>query len=276
MVEAKLNNTTFLDNMNVKPIGIFDSGLGGITIFKEIHAILPKENIIYLADSKNAPYGKKSKERIIELSIKNTEFLLKKGCKLIVVACNTASTNAVKALREKYDVPFIRIQPAIKPAALNSKTRTVGILATEGTITSDLFYETSQKFAKGVEVVEQIGEGIVELIESGKMNSPEMDVLLRKHLYPMLEKKIDYLVLGCTHYPFLIPQISEIIGYNVTIIDSGEAVARQTKNILELENLINNSVSNSEQSFYTNNNPDVFQSILNTIDKKFKATQLDF
>jgi len=275
-VEAKLNNTTFLDNMNFNPIGIFDSGLGGITIFKEIHAILPKENIIYLADSKNAPYGKKSKERIIELSIKNTEFLLKKGCKLIVVACNTASTNAVKTLREKYDVPFIRIQPAIKPAALNSKTRTVGILATEGTITSDLFYETSKKFAKGVEVVEQIGEGIVELIESGKMNSPEMDVLLRKHLYPMLEKKIDNLVLGCTHYPFLIPQISEIIGYNVTIIDSGEAVARQTKNILELENLINNSVSNSEQSFYTNNNPDVFQSILNTIDKKFKATQLDF
>jgi glutamate racemase len=262
--------------MNFNPIGIFDSGLGGITIFKEIHAILPKENIIYLADSKNAPYGKKSKERIIELSIKNTEFLLKKGCKLIVVACNTASTNAVKTLREKYDVPFIRIQPAIKPAALNSKTRTVGILATEGTITSDLFYETSQKFAKGVEVVEQIGEGIVELIESGKMNSPEMDVLLRKHLYPMLEKKIDNLVLGCTHYPFLIPQISEIIGYTVTIIDSGEAVARQTKNILELENLINNSVSNSEQSFYTNNNPDVFQSILNTIDKKFKATQLDF
>ena len=274
-MEAKFNKSTFKD-MNVNPIGIFDSGLGGITIFEEIHAILPKENIIYLADSKNAPYGKKSKEKIIELSVKNTEFLLKRGCKLIVVACNTASTNAVKTLREKYDIPFIRIQPAIKPAALNSKTKTVGILATEGTITSDLFYETSQKFTKGVEVVEQIGEGIVELIEAGKMNSPEMDVLLRKHLYPMLEKKIDNLVLGCTHYPFLIPQISEIIGYNVTIIDSGEAVARQTKNILELENLINNSVSNSEQSFYTNNNPDVFQSILNTIDKKFKATQLDF
>ena len=276
MVEAKLNNPTFKDNMNVNPIGIFDSGLGGITIFEEIHSILPNENIIYLADSENAPYGKKSKERIIELSIKNTEFLLKKGCKLIVVACNTASTNAVKTLREKYDVPFIRIQPAIKPAALNSKTKTVGILATEGTITSDLFYETSQKFAKGVEVVEQIGEGIVELIESGKMNSPDMSVLLRKHLYPMLEKKIDYLVLGCTHYPFLIPQISEIIGYYVTIIDSGEAVARQTKNILELENLINNKISKTEQLFYTNKDPKVFQSILNRMNKNFKAVQLDF
>ena len=134
--------------MNINPIGIFDSGLGGITIFNEIHTILPNENIIYLADSKHAPYGKKSKEKIIELSIKNTEFLLKRGCKLIVVACNTASTNAVKTLRERYKVPFIRIQPAIKPAALNSKTRTVGILATEGTITSDLFYEKTYNFYK--------------------------------------------------------------------------------------------------------------------------------
>lgn len=262
--------------MSVDPIGIFDSGLGGITIFEEIHSILPNENIIYLADSKNAPYGKKTKEKIIELSIKNTEFLLKKGCKIIVVACNTASTNAVKTLRKKYDVPFIRIQPAIKPAALNSKTKTVGILATEGTITSDLFYETSQRFAKGVEVVEQIGDGIVELIESGKMHSPEMDVLLRKYLYPMLEKKIDYLVLGCTHYPFLIPQLSEIIGYNVRIIDSGAAVARQTKNILEVEKLINNSNSNSGQHFYINKNPDVFKKLLNNINKDFTAEQLNF
>jgi glutamate racemase len=229
-----------------------------------------------LADSKNAPYGKKSKEKIIELSIKNTELLLKKGCKLIVVACNTASTNAVKTLRENYDVPFIRIQPAIKPAALNSKTKTVGILATEGTITSDLFYETSQRFTTGVEVVEQVGEGIVELIESGKMHSHEMDVLLRKYLYPMLEKKIDYLVLGCTHYPFLRTQLSEIIGYNVNIIDSGNAVARQTKNILELENLINKSSSKSNQYFYINKNPEVFQSILNPINKKFKAEKLNF
>ena len=262
--------------MSNHPIGIFDSGLGGITIFEEIHSILPNENIIYLADSKNAPYGKKSKEKIIELSIKNTELLIKKGCKLIVVACNTASTNAVKTLRENYELPFIRIQPAIKPAALNSKTKTVGILATEGTITSELFYETSQRFASGVEVVEQIGEGIVELIESGKMYSHEMDVLLRKYLYPMLEKKIDYLVLGCTHYPFLKPQLSEIIGYNVNIIDSGEAVARQTKNILEIENLVNTTKSKGKQYFYINKNPDVFQSILTTINIKFKAEQLNF
>ena len=262
--------------MSSNPIGIFDSGLGGITIFEEILSILPNENIIYLADSKNAPYGKKTKEKIIDLSIKNTELLLEMGCKLIVVACNTASTNAVKTLREKYDVPFIRIQPAIKPAALNSKTKTVGILATEGTITSELFYETSKKFATGVEVIEQVGDGIVELIENGKMYSPEMDALLKKYLYPMLEKKIDYLVLGCTHYPFLIPQLSEIIGYNVNIIDSGEAVARQTKNILNLENLLNETGVPGTQRFFINKNPTTFQKILSTLNTNFTAEQLNF
>jgi len=124
--------------MSNAPIGIFDSGIGGITIYKEIHSLLPMENIIYLADSKNAPYGGKSKEKIIEYSIKNAEFLIKNGCKLIVVACNTASTNAVKYLREHYKIPFIRVQPAIKPAALNSTTKNVGILATNGTLKSEL------------------------------------------------------------------------------------------------------------------------------------------
>ena len=131
--------------MRNSPIGIFDSGVGGLTIYKEIHKLLPEESIIYLADSKNAPYGEKSKEEIIEISDKNTAFLLSKGCKLIVVACNTASTNAVYYLREKYNVPIIRVQPAIKPAALNSATKVVGILATKGTLKSELLFETSQR-----------------------------------------------------------------------------------------------------------------------------------
>lgn len=262
--------------MKENPIGMFDSGIGGITIYEEIHAMLPKESIIYLADSKNAPYGKKSKEEIIELSIKNTELLLEKGCKLIIVACNTASTNAVKVLREKYNVPFIRIQPAIKPAALQSKTKVVGILATESTLSSDLFYETSQKFAQGVIVIEQKGNGIVSLIESGKMFSPEMDQLIKKYIFPMLEKNIDNLVLGCTHYPLLRSKIEKIVGEKVNIIDSGEAIARQTKNILEQENLLNNGTKKSIQQFYINKNADVFQQILNRFDKDFKAEQLNF
>ncbi|MCK5637402.1 MAG: glutamate racemase [Flavobacteriaceae bacterium] len=262
--------------MRENPIGMFDSGIGGITIYDEIHKLLPNENIIYLADSKNSPYGGKSKEKIIEYSVKNTDFLLKKGCKIIVVACNTASTNAVKHLREHYNVPFIRVQPAIKPAALNSKTKTVGILATNGTLESELLFETSQKFARGVRVIKQIGEGLVSLIESGKIESIEMTNLLYKYMEPMLKENIDFLVLGCTHYPFLIPQLKKIVGDKVTIIDSGEAIARQTKVILEQENLINIYKNSIVREFYINKNPDVFQYFLNSYNENIKAVKLDF
>ena len=262
--------------MGDRPIGIFDSGVGGLTIYKEIHKLLPHENIIYLADSKNAPYGEKTKQEIIDISVKNTEFLLSKGCKIIVVACNTASTNAVQYLRSHYKVPFIRVQPAIKPAALNSKTKIVGILATKGTLKSDLLLETSQRFAQGVDVVEQIGEGLVSLIEKGEMHSTEMDDLLKSHIQPMLIKKIDYLVLGCTHYPFLTPQIESLVGDKVKVLDSGEAIARQTKVILEQENMINKDHSVISRFFYTNKDTNVLQTILDEFDENLSATKLDF
>ena len=262
--------------MGDRPIGIFDSGVGGLTIYKEIHKLLPHENIIYLADSKNAPYGEKTKQEIIDISVKNTEFLLSKGCKIIVVACNTASTNAVQYLRSHYKVPFIRVQPAIKPAALNSRTKIVGILATKGTLKSDLLLETSQKFAQGVEVVEQIGEGLVALIEKGGMHSTEMDVLLQSHIQPMLKKKIDYLVLGCTHYPFLTPQIEALVGDKVKVLDSGEAIARQTKVILEQESMINKDHNEISRFFYTNKDTNVLQNILDEFGENLSATKLDF
>ena len=262
--------------MGDRPIGIFDSGVGGLTIYKEIHKLLPHENIIYLADSKNAPYGEKTKQEIIDISVKNTEFLLSKGCKIIVVACNTASTNAVQYLRSHYKVPFIRVQPAIKPAALNSKTKIVGILATKGTLKSDLLLETSQRFAQGVEVVEQVGEGLVSLIEKGQMHSTEMDVLLQSHIQPMLKKKIDYLVLGCTHYPFLTPQIEALVGDKVKVLDSGEAIARQTKVILEQESMINKDHNEISRFFYTNKDTNVLQNILDEFGENLSATKLDF
>ena len=262
--------------MRDRPIGIFDSGVGGLTIYKEIHKLLPHESIIYLADSKNAPYGEKSKQEIIDISVKNTEFLLSKGCKIIVVACNTASTNAVHYLRDNYSVPFIRVQPAIKPAALNSRTKVVGILATKGTLKSDLLLETSQRFAQGVEVVEQVGEGLVSLIEKGQMHSTEMDSLLENHLRPMLKKKIDYLVLGCTHYPFLTPQIKSLVGDKVSVLDSGEAIARQTKVILKQENLLNEDNKLISRFFYTNKDTIVLQNILDEFDENLVATKLDF
>jgi len=262
--------------MSQNPIGIFDSGLGGLTIYNEIHKLLPHENIIYLADSKNAPYGGKPKEQIIEISVKNTEFLLKNNCKLIVVACNTASTNAVKYLREHYEVPIIRVQPAIKPAALNSKTKVVGMLATKGTLESELLFETAQRFASGVKVVERVGEGLVDLIENGKMESPEMTRLLKKYVEPMLDHNIDQLVLGCTHYPFLTEQIREITGEGVQIIDSGEAIARQTRVILEQEGLLNEGQKEGKRVFYSNKNVKVLQDMLDLFHDNLIATAIVF
>ena len=247
--------------INENPIGLFDSGIGGTSIWKEVHALMPHENTIYLADSKNAPYGLKSKDEIIALSFKNTEFLLENNCKIIVVACNTATTNAIKELRAKYDVPFIGIEPAIKPAALQSKTQTIGILATKGTLNSELFHKSVANHPD-VTIIEQIGHGLVQLIENGDMDSAEMEDLLKSYLNPMVEKNIDYLVLGCSHYPYLIPQIKKIIPPQIKIIDSGEAVAKQTQKILEQNKLLNLSKRKSSQIFYTNSEPEVLKNIL--------------
>jgi glutamate racemase len=259
--------------MSKKPIGIFDSGVGGTSIWKEIHNLLPNENTFYLADSKNAPYGSKGKDAIIELCIKNTEYLLNKNCKIIVVACNTATTNAIDYLREHYNIPFIGIEPAIKPAALQTKTNAIGILATHGTLSSALFSKTAGMFSKNINIVEQVGEGIVDLIETGKLHSPEMKSLLEIYLIPMLKANIDYLVLGCTHYPYLMPLLVDILPKNVKIIDSGEAVARQTKAVLLKNNLLNNEVRSIKNEFFTNGNPKVMAKLLNN---SFMVKQLDF
>lgn len=256
---------------NNKPIGIFDSGIGGTSIWREIHHLLPNEKTIYLADSKNAPYGQKSKQEIIDLSIKNTDLLLKLNCKLIVVACNTATTNAIKELREKYNIPFIGIEPAIKPAATHSLTQTIGILATQGTLTSELFNKTAQQF-QSTKIIEQVGHGLVQLIENGQINSPEMTTLLESYLKPMIDANIDFLVLGCSHYPYLIPQIRKILPENIQIIDSGQAVARQTENLLK--NKIGfTSKTQNQPIFYTNTNSTVLKEIL---ENKYKVEEMDF
>lgn len=246
---------------NSNPIGIFDSGVGGTSIWKEIVALLPYENTIYLSDSKNAPYGEKSKQQIIELSIKNTELLLKKGCKIIVVACNTATTNAISILRENYNIPFIGIEPAIKPAALQTKSNTIGILATKGTLNSKLFEETSSKLNKEIIIKEVIGKGLVELIENGNLHSKEMTALLSSYILP-LKNKIDCLVLGCTHYPYLIPQIQKIVGNSIQIIDSGQAVAKQTKAILENFSSLNLTDNIANHQFFINKNKTTLTQLL--------------
>lgn len=255
---------------NNHPIGLFDSGVGGSSIWKEIHKRLPGESTIYLADSKNAPYGIKSKEEILALSRKNTEFLIEQGCKLIVVACNTATTNAVTELRNEYDIPFIGIEPAIKPAVNRSQTHTIGVLATKGTLSSELFNKAVETYSE-TKIVEQVGYDLVKLIESGQMESEEMTRLLKTYMKPMIDANIDYLVLGCTHYPYLIPQIKEILPPHICIIDSGEAVARRTESVLAEIGRSDNP--DPTHIFYTNADPSVLQQLIGT---DFKAQRKDF
>ena len=257
------------------PIGIFDSGIGGTSIWKEITRLLPNEHTIYLSDSKNAPYGLKSREEIISLSVKNTEILLQQKCKLIVVACNTATTNSIDILRSTYNIPFIGIEPAIKPAALKTKSNTIGILATKGTLNSKLFEKTSSSLGNEIRIIETIGGNLVELIEDGKIESKEMHLLLSKYLTPMLREGVDCLVLGCTHYPYLIPKIKEIIGNKIEIIDSGQAVAKQTRAILEKNHLFKCDAIIGNHQFYINKDKNVLEKII-SIEKQKNINEINF
>ncbi len=249
---------------NIAPIGIFDSGLGGLSICQEIVTLLPNESMIYLADSANTPYGEKSQQEIVSLSIKNTELLIALGCKIIIVACNTATTNAISNLREHYDIPFIGIEPATKPAALKTQTGKIGVLATKGTLKSDLFITTSNQFRGHLEIFEAEGFNLVRLIEKGDLKATVP--LLKEYLAPMIDAGVDNIVLGCTHYPFLIPLIKELVPNNVAIIDSGKAVAKQTLNILRSEGLLNSSVSAVTRFFYTNGKQELLEAFLKKIE----------
>ncbi|MCG2430707.1 glutamate racemase [Aequorivita xiaoshiensis] len=258
------------------PIGIFDSGVGGTSIWKEVVKLLPFEHTIYLADSINAPYGDKSTDDIIALSIKNVEKLLSLKCKIIIVACNTATTNAISVLRNKYDIPIIGIEPAIKPAALQTNSKSIGILATKGTLSSALFSKTTKEFTKDINVVEIIGEGLVTLIEKGNLDGPEMMALLKKHIQPMIDANVDYLVLGCSHYPYIIPQLKMILPDNVKIIDSGEAVAKQTKTILQSLDLLREETSAPTLQFYTNAKTRTLEFLLKEYSKIITIEKKDF
>lgn len=256
-------------------IGVFDSGLGGTSIWKEIKTLLPQESTLYLADSQNAPYGNKSKDEILKLSIKNTELLLSKQCKLIVVACNTATTNAIQYLRENYNVPFIGIEPAIKPAVLKTKTKKVGVLATKGTLSSALFHNTSKLYTEGIEIIEKEGKGLVELIEAGQVTSSKMRTLLQSYLQPMLAANIDCLVLGCTHYPYLVPLLKELLPKHINIIDSGTAVAKQTRNILKTNDLLNQETDSLvRHKFYTNGDAIILKDFLGL--GQYEVSKLNF
>jgi len=256
-------------------IGIFDSGVGGTSIWKEIITLMPYESTIYLADSKNAPYGDKTEAEILQLSIKNTEKLIALKVKIIVVACNTATTNAIDYLRKNYDIPFIGIEPAIKPAALQSKTKTIGILATQGTLNSALFAQTSEKYAGNHKVIEVIGKGLVPLIEQGQLQEKQTRKLLRSYIDPMLKAGIDHLVLGCSHYPYLLPLLKELLPDHIQIIDSGEAVARQTKQVLDQLNILN-QIPIHTHYIYSNKDIHILKFLLSNHTNSIQFEILDF
>jgi glutamate racemase len=215
------------------PIGIFDSGVGGLSVLREVRRELPDKDIIFLADQEHVPYGSRSLEEVRQFSQAITHFLINEGCALIVAACNTASAAALHHLREVFPgIPFVGMEPAVKPAAEQTHTGVVGVLATPATFQGALYASVVERFASGVTLLQDTCPGLVCQIEAGDVSSSTTRAILKKALQPMLEKNIDTIVLGCTHYPFVIPLIQEIAGKNVRVIDPAPAVARQTKRIL--------------------------------------------
>ncbi len=243
-------------------IGVFDSGVGGLTILRELTRLMPTIEYHYLADSGYAPYGDRSKEYILDRTDRISNFLISQGCHLIVVACNTATGAAISTLRESFKIPFVGVEPAVKPAAMESITGHIGVLATRQTFQGDHFQRTTGSFATHVEVHVQPGDGLVELIESGKSDSQEVNELLRQYLGNLVEKDIDQLVLGCTHYPMLIPQIRRFLPDGITLHDPSPAVARQTLKLLEPMVAGSDVKENQAISFYTTGKPDVLNGMI--------------
>jgi glutamate racemase len=221
-------------NKHHGPIGVFDSGVGGLSVLKEIKDLFPGESLIYIADQIHVPYGNRSREQVLGFSQGIVRYLINENSKLIVVACNTASSVALSELRVTYpDMPFVGMEPAVKPAAEETSTGVVGVLATPATFQGDLYASTVERFARGVKVLQDTCPGLVELIEEGNITHPRTHKILENALEPMLKQNIDKVVLGCTHYPFVIPMIKDIVGKGVKVIDPAPAVAMQVGRLLD-------------------------------------------
>jgi glutamate racemase len=248
------------------PIGIFDSGVGGISVLRAIRVQMPEESIIYFGDQGHVPYGSRSMEEIQSFSEAITRFLLEQGAKILVVACNTASAAALKFLREKFpEIPFVGMEPAVKPAAEKTRTGKVGVLATPATFQGALYASVVERFANGVELFQSTCPGLVQQIEQGNLNGAETRRILENALTPMLEQNIDTVVLGCTHYPFVIPLIQQIVGEGVRVIDPAPAVAKQTGRLLEARRMKSKSAEDGYVRFYTSGESETLKSQLPTL-----------
>jgi glutamate racemase len=248
------------------PIGIFDSGVGGLSVLRAIREHIPEESGIYFGDQGHIPYGPRPMEQIRNFSEAITKFLLHQNAKIIVVACNTASAAALKYLREAFpDVPFVGMEPAVKPAAEHTQTGKVGVLATPATFQGALYASVVERFANGVQLLQDTCPGLVQEIEQGNLSGAETRRILDSALLPMLEKNIDTVVLGCTHYPFVIPLIQQIVGDKVRVIDPAPAVAKQVRRVLEAQGIKTDSRERGNVKFYTSGDPQELKSLLPTL-----------
>lgn len=241
--------------MLAAPIGIFDSGAGGLSILSGIHQLLPAESLIYVADTAYAPYGPKGADYISVRSEHILQFFLQRGAKAVVVACNTATTMAIADLRAHHDLPIIGVEPAVKPAAALSRSGVVGVLATHGTISSDKFLHLKNRFNDRVEFITSACPGLVQQIERLDPDPLALRALLREYIEPMLARGVDTLVLGCTHYPLVRTEIQAIAGSDVAVVDAGDAVARELQRRLAELGLLNESSEAGQIEFFTSGDP---------------------
>ena len=247
------------------PIGVFDSGVGGLTVLREIRRELPDEDLLYVADSEHAPYGDKSTEWIEARAVAIVEFLLSQRAKAIVVACNTATGVAIDMLRARFTVPIVAMEPAVKPAAAHTRSGVIGVLATSRTIASDNFAKLHNRFGAEVKILMQACPGLVEQVEAGELTGDKTRALVEQYVLPLLAQKADTIVLGCTHYPFLVPLIREIAGPAVAIIDPSAAIARELRRRLERANLLSNESRAGKDRFWTSAKPDTARLVISQL-----------
>jgi len=247
----------------IDPIGVFDSGVGGLSVLREIRRRMPGENVIYFGDQEHVPYGSRSMEQIQNFSLGITNFLLQHNSKIIVVACNTASAAALTHLRESFpDVKFVGMEPAVKPAAEKTQTGKVGVLATPATFQGALYASVVERFGSSVKLFQHTCPGLVSQIEAGELDTPKTRAILEDALLPMLEKNIDTVVLGCTHYPFVIPLIQKIVGENVRVIDPAPAVARQAQRLLDVYGALNPTNQGGQMKLFTSGDVNSVEELL--------------
>lgn len=263
-------------NKAPSPIGILDSGLGGLSVLNEVHQIMPEESVIYFGDSAWCPYGAKTAEQIQQRVFKITDYLLGHGCKLIIIACNSATIAAVEALRSAYPIPFVGMEPGIKPAVTHTKTGVIGVLATEASLAGEKFHRLVNNHAKDIKVITRPCPSFVELVENGELKGTKALSIVKKEIDPLTDAGADVLVLGCTHYPFLRPLIQQAAGSDVHLIDTGQAVTKRTAALIPSDNITEKQTSLSSYEIITSGNLESLTSIFPSLCEDIDTQRVKF